>query len=327
LTPIMQDRGVTQTDIDDIRNTLVIGVANEGVITRVRAAISTLGIPDDAFLVEVVPPTQQVADLQGVVRPVPSSVQIAFSGFLCTLGWNAYRRDPSGIYDGQRYFFTCSHCTDVFGQNDTTQYGQPTLASPIGVEVIDPPMITSATDSSCPVGDRCRYSDAAVARYDSAVAWNLGRIPTVTGTAPFTITGYRDIGNGAGEYDLLVGMTAYKTGRTTGTTSGTITTSCVRTREFEDGVPTDRVMLCQMQASGLAVGGGDSGSPVYLTDVPGGLHLVGIMWGTADTLNAPPSPVRTTFSRWYLASLEVKNAAGGDSFVDVFPGSCNGCGY
>jgi len=83
LTPIMQDRGVTQTDIDDIRNALVIGVANEGVITRVRAAISKLGIPDDAFLVEVVPPTQQVADLQGVVRPVPSSVQIAFSGFLC----------------------------------------------------------------------------------------------------------------------------------------------------------------------------------------------------------------------------------------------------
>ncbi len=168
LTPIMQDRGVTQTDIDDIRNALVIGVANEGVITRVRAAISTLGIPDDAFLVEVVPPTQQVADLQGVVRPVPSSVQIAFSGFLWTLGWNAYRRDPSGIYDGQRYFFTCSHCTDVFGQNDTTQYGQPTLASPIGVEVIDPPMITSATDSSCPVGDRCRYSDAAVA-WNSAI--------------------------------------------------------------------------------------------------------------------------------------------------------------
>jgi len=86
LTSIMQDRGVTQTDVDDIRNALVIGVTNEGVISRIRAGVSKLGIPGDAFLVEVIPPMQIVADLQGVVRPVPSSVQIAFSGLLCTLG-------------------------------------------------------------------------------------------------------------------------------------------------------------------------------------------------------------------------------------------------
>lgn len=281
-------------------------------------------------VVERIPPSNIAADLQGVVRPIPSSVQINRNFGLpgaCSLGWNAYQRDiesPTG-YDGKKYFVTNSHCTSEFGVTSGDRFGQPDLNSPVATEVVDPPMFTNAQNSLCPVGDQCRYSDAALVMYDDSVPWRHGNVPTVGASAPFVISAYRTIGGEASEYDLIVGRIAEKTGRTSGRTTGTVTASCLRVREFEQGVPTDRVMLCQMQATQLAVLGGDSGSPVYLTNVPGGLHLTGIIWGTGTDLDVPSAPIRTTFSRWYLSTLEIRNVTG--EWLDARYEACGACGY
>lgn len=330
ITGLAADRGVTQTDIDETRNRIVIGVLDVAAMERIRAGLARLHVADDIVVVERVPPSNIVADLQGLVRPVPSSVQININvglGGACSLGWNAYKRDgesPTG-YDGKKYFVTASHCTSEFGVMSGDRFGQPDLNSPIGTEVVDPPMFTSVTNSSCPVGDRCRYSDAALVMYDDSVPWKHGNIPTVGRFAPFVITGYRTIGGEASEYDLIVGRVAEKTGRTTGRTTGTVVSSCIRVRQFVQGVPTDRVMLCQMQASPLNVLGGDSGSPVYLTDVPGGLHLTGIIWGTGTDFDVPNAPIRTTFSRWYLATSEIRDVGG--AWLDARYDVCPWCGY
>jgi hypothetical protein len=329
ITVIAADRQVTQTDIDETRNRIVIGVTDAAAASRVAEALRGI-LPDGMVLVERIAPTNVAADLQHVVRPIPSSVQINHLvglGGACSLGWNAYKRDinsPTG-YDGHKYFVTNSHCTSEFGVLSSDEFGQPDASSPIGTEFADPPMFTNAQNSSCPVGDQCRYSDAALVMYDDTVPWNHGRVPSVTASAPFTITGYRNIGGEASEYDLIVGRVAEKTGRTSGRTTGTVTASCLRVREFEQGQATDRVMLCQMQATGLNVLGGDSGSPVYLTDVPGGLHLTGIIWGTGTDLDVPGSPVRTTFSRWYLATAEISDVVG--DWLDARFEVCPFCGY
>jgi len=66
-----------------------------------------------------------------------------------------------------------------------------------------------------------------------------------------------------------VGGSVTKVGRTTGTSTGNVTNTCVHT-----GVQGSRVVqLCQTFVS-AAVGGGDSGSSVR-----SGSALVGILWG------------------------------------------------
>jgi streptogrisin B len=101
--------------------------------------------------------------------------------------------------------------------------------------------------------------------YSAGTAFDGGGI-AATGLGSITITGTNNVSS---EGSASVGQTVRKTGRTTGTTEGRVTRTCVNTGVSGSNV----VQLCQNWVD-AGVGSGDSGSPVY-----SGGTLLGILWG------------------------------------------------
>jgi hypothetical protein len=261
-------QGAVFVDADERSNRVRVGVERGTGRSRLQAVAARLGVPASAVIVEETDPIVQVATLQDRIRPVRGGVQINFPGFLCTLGFNAIR-------GGQRSFITNSHCTNVQGGVEATPYRQPTQTvdpARIGTEVADPQYNRPA---GCPAGRRCRRSDSSRARYAAGTASTLGLIARTTGpnNGSLTISGNFRI---TAEGNPVVGQTANKVGRTTGWTRGGITGTCVNFNVSGS----DITQLCQTSVS-AGVGGGDSGSPVFLR--PGGgnnVTLLGILWGS-----------------------------------------------
>lgn len=266
-TQALSMRGTVYVDADEARNRIKIGVERGMSGAQVRAALARAGVPASAALVEEVEPVTFAATLQSQVRPVPGGVQINFPGFLCTLGFNARK-------GSQRSFITNSHCTNVQGGNEGTPYWQPTQGTApaqIATEVDDP---RYRRGNGCPAGRRCRRSDAARATYANGTASTLGSIARTTGpnNGSLTIAGNFSI---AAEGAPVVGQTANKVGRTTGWTRGGITNTCVNVNVSGSNI----TQLCQTIVS-AGVGGGDSGSPVFLRPGAGNnVTLLGILWG------------------------------------------------
>jgi hypothetical protein len=258
-------------DADESRNRVKIGVERGTSDAQVRAALARMGIPASAAVIEEVEPFTNAATLRDRVRPVPGGVQINFPGFLCTLGFNARRGT-------QRSFITNSHCTNVQGGVENTPYWQPsqtTAAAKIATEVADPGYTQG---SGCPAGRRCRRSDAARARYASGTGSELGSIAKTTGpnNGSLTISGRFNI---TAEANPVVGKTANKVGRTTGWTRGRITNTCVNVNVSGSNI----TQLCQSIVT-AGVGGGDSGSPVFLRPGTGNnVKLLGILWGSGGS--------------------------------------------
>jgi hypothetical protein len=259
---------VVFTDIDEKRNRVTIGVANTAAMAAAQKELEALAIPREAVIVELTEPIMNMVALRDRVRPLVGGLQIRFSGFLCTLGFNALLGDDSG-------FVVNSHCTDNESTVDGTLYYQPLNQVPedfIGTEIADPPFFTSRDNpQACPRGAKCRYSDAAFARLENATQ-DLGGLARTTGLGSLVIDPNTTF-NIIGEEGPRVGDTVNKVGRTTGWTQGTVTNTCVNT-----GVSGSRIVrLCQEFVS-AGVGSGDSGSPVFRID-GGGVQLKGILWG------------------------------------------------
>jgi hypothetical protein len=265
--------GAVFIDLDERSNRVRIGVEDGTAEGAVKRVIARLGIPASAVIVERTAPIRLAATLRSRVRPVRGGLQIHFSQFLCTLGFNA-------VKNGVSSFVTNSHCTQTQGGNQGTLYYQPLSTranSFIGTEVADPSYFQGG---ACPAGRRCRYSDAARARYSSGVSFNLARIArttsrgalsgplTISTTNPFlTITAERA--------NPVAGAQANKIGRTTGWTFGQISATCAAINLSGSTI----TQLCQSIVS-AGVGGGDSGSPVFSwTGSGGNVTLLGILWG------------------------------------------------
>ena len=276
---VMEQAGTVFSDVDESTNKMLFGVERAGIATAVNAIMRAHGVPTDAYEVRVVEPIANAATLRDVVNPKVGGLQIHFTQYLCTLGFNVTANNvPS--------FVTNSHCTATQGGVENTVYYQSTstLAStPIATEVADPVYVKGGV---CPKGKKCRYSDSSRAVYAVGVAFDLGGIASTSGSN-LTITGTHNI---TGEADanrtpVAVGATVSKTGRTTGTSTGRVTNTCVNT-----SVQGSQIMqLCQTFV-GAAVGSGDSGSPVYSGS--GSVTLVGILWG-GGTNTFAFSPLRS----------------------------------
>ena len=281
--------GTVFADHDEANNRLVFGVEHAAAIPGLRHALSRLKIPDLSYAVELALPIHQVATLRGRWRPTRGGIQINFSQFLCTLGFNAS--------DGaQRSFITNSHCTATQGGVEGTQYHQPTSSvdpAVVAVEVEDPPYFQGG---ACPGGRRCRYSDASRARYRSGVSSTRGAIARtarpnngrVKVTGAFTVTAQD---NTTTRFPL--GTVVNKVGRTTGWTQGRITRTCVHTNVSGSNI----TQLCQSfveNAGGaVVVGAGDSGSSVFQIVGGDNVRLVGILWGgSADNRLFVFSPLK-----------------------------------
>ncbi|MGH7518991.1 MAG: hypothetical protein ACREOC_16255 [Gemmatimonadales bacterium] len=259
--------GAVFVDLDEASNRLRIGVEHPAAQAAVLSTIGRVGVPAAALIVEETEPIHFMATLRDKVRPVLGGLQIHFSQYLCTLGFNA------SSSSGQSSFVTASHCTAKQGGVESTRYYQPlssTSGSLIGTEVSDP---TYFTGGVCPVGRKCRYSDAARAAYASGISFTRGRIEKTTGVnnGSLTISGYFSINaEGGGS----VGSTANKVGRTTGWSQGTISNRCVNTNVSGGNI----TLLCQNWTK-ARVGSGDSGSPVFLGSGSSSVTLAGILWG------------------------------------------------
>lgn len=267
--------GTVFADHDEVANKLVFGVENAAAIPGVRNALARLGIPASAFEIQVTQPIRFAATLRDRWRPTEGGIQIHFSRFLCTLGFNAD--------DGtERSFITNSHCTKRQGGVESTEYFQPTStvdATVIAVEVEDPQYFTGGV---CPRGRKCRYSDAARALYSSSVSSTRGAVSKTSGpnngslevTGTFTITSQDNTTT-----EFALGTTVNKVGRTTGWTQGNVTRTCVHTNVSGSKI----TQLCQTfvedPGGAVVVGGGDSGSQVFGITSGDNVQLVGILWG------------------------------------------------
>ncbi|HSJ62642.1 MAG TPA: hypothetical protein VK922_01930 [Gemmatimonadaceae bacterium] len=269
--------GAVFVDHDEASGRLLVGVANAAAIRGVQSSMTRLGIPGTAYAVQVTEPIYQLATLRDVFRPTQGGIQIHFSQYVCTLGFNV-------THSAGRSFITNSHCTARQGGTEGTVYYQPASnvdGTVIATEAADPEYFKGGI---CPRGKKCRYSDAARALYSSNTASTRGAIAKTTGAnnGSLTVSGnFTVTGQDNGTTNFPKGTVVNKVGRTTGWSSGQVTNSCVHTSVQGSQV----VQLCQTFVS-ARVGGGDSGSPVFRITSGDNVTLVGILWGGSSSGNS-----------------------------------------
>ena len=121
----------------------------------------------------------------------------------------------------------------------------------------------------------CRYADAVFVRarsQNTKVAF--GRVASVHQQPPiWNGTSLRIVD----EFSSFEGLPVSKTGRSTGTTSGTVADVCIN--QLMDSPP--RMELCVNVASLFALAG-DSGSPVVIDIGGADAFLTGLLWGGND---------------------------------------------
>ena len=273
LLPVFELAGVVYTDADETTGRLVVGVMDRDIDGLVRARVRALGVSAPVDIVRT-DPIVQLATLRDLVRPVEAGLQVRFSNYVCSLGFNAIRAGVMG-------YVTASHCSTKQGSVDGTNYYQPlnqVAGEFIGTEIADPAYKRGI--AGCPKGRLCRYSDSNFSDANDSVNFELGAIAKTTGPN----NGSLDI---AGKFVIVdegtavVGEIAEKVGRTTGWTRGTVTNTCVHT-----GVSgTNLVLLCQnfVEADVPIVQGGDSGSPVFKTLSGDSVALLGNLWGGSSS--------------------------------------------
>ncbi len=272
LLPLFELAGVVFTDADETRGRLVVGLRDRRGEGQVRGRLRALGIDSQSVDIVETEDIVALATLRDRSEDIVGGLQIRFSQFLCSLGFPAFR-------NGQRGFVTASHCSDVQGSVDGTTYYQPLdqIANDlIGNEVADPPYVRNR--NGCPRGRKCRVSDSNFSSIAGPRALTVGAIARTTGLNSLTIDAANPTFTITSEGTAGVGATANKVGRTTGWTRGTVTNTCVNTGV--SGTPI--VLICQtfVTSTGVIVGGGDSGSPVFSNpDGSGNVTLLGGLWG------------------------------------------------
>ncbi|WP_433528684.1 hypothetical protein ACQPYA_20330 [Micromonospora sp. CA-263727] len=295
---------VTFTDADERSNTVTVGVNDLDARAAVVRHAEKAGIPRDAL--KVVEANFGRKTLRDDHRPVTGGQQISYAipvigpiGTIfytgqCTLGVTARLVNTSPQFTG---YLTNSHCSTDYAQTDYVYHWQPTIpwgalwntANRIGYEILDPSLYTGNPYGSealaCPSGYRCRLSDAAFGTFDgdytsTATGW-IAR-PATTGTINW---------NGTDKYRITATGTPTGAirgvGRTSGMSTGTITSSCVRISNIED-MP-NIAQNCQYIGT-YSSQPGDSGGPVFrLTNSPltNDVTFVGLNWG-GGTVNGQP---------------------------------------
>jgi len=260
---VLSQAGVVLTDVDEKTNRVVIGIDRAAARPGIEKILERLGIARDAIgIVEVGPilPTS----VQGAWRPITGGLQIETPGKYCTLGFTALQSGTLG-------FVTNSHCTQIQGGVESTPADQAVYPSLAGTEITDPPYTSGG---SCPAGRICRYSDSAFFRASTTVNPLVAMTP---GAFNLSISSWLQV-PGKVLYPSQ-GQLVYKTGRTSGTTSGTIQWACATINS--GGTP--HTYLCNYIATSPQQNGapGDSGSPVYFLS-GNNAWLTGLMWGTGS---------------------------------------------
>ena len=251
-------------DVDEVENRVRVGVRDAAAVAAVRAHGTQMGIPAAALHVETQPRPEFRATVRDYSPTMMGGIQIASSAGTCTEGFNAVR-------DGYWIFVTNSHCTSSYFAYDGNWIYQPWYAGgyEVGWEVADRGVYGCAGWWTS-----CRAADAAyIYQYHGR-----GIAQGVVARTPWAYGGPGGL-NIIGQYNIVarfggspaVGTWLDKTGRTSGSTYGYVTQSCV----------TIGNLACQ-DISNVWSEPGDSGSPMMLWTGGGDgydAHLYGILWG------------------------------------------------
>lgn len=283
--------GVVFSEIAERENHIRVGVENASVETAISAGLDPLGIPRDAVVYDMAQSATPTASLSDKVRPLQGGTRIwtwKYPGWAwqCSAGVNAIR-------SGVRYMIISAHCSyDV--QSHTWATGTNVYQGPqngsgqgasspyyIGTVTLNPPFTSGMY--GCPIGAKCRYSDAALVQLASSVTYSLGGIarpaggpamlPSTFGT--LTIGTPATIDLAGTTVGLYVGDFLSKIGATTGWTAGVLG-ALNRVQRGGDG-------FWRLGTGVVAAGDsiGDSGGPVMFESSQGEYFLAGTAWGSA----------------------------------------------
>jgi hypothetical protein len=290
MTDVLLIPRVVFTDIDERRNRLLVAVEDATTQARVEAALVRMNVPREAVIIEFSGPIEDLSHqtLSSYVRPMQGGLRIYFQGehgdtLPCTLGPNA-----RGSIRGAEYFITASHCSrQRGGGRDDTPFFQHPVSNQyqlIGIEIWDPDYFGRNTDSRCPSGARCRYSDATLVEYTihpGDVAF--GYLARTSSSSRLT-AGSREISHDnprftiTGEYYYpMDGEPLEKVGYASGWTWGGVRpgNSCVNAPRSD---PPDVVYICQSVVNSFAQAG-DSGAPVFSWVGGNDVNVIGTLLG------------------------------------------------
>lgn len=291
--------GVLRTDVDERANVLRYGVADVAATAPLlRAALARQGVPAAAVAVDAAAPATPTS-LSNPARPLVGGVAIGNGLATCSLGFPAVRGGVKG-------FVTAAHCSRVQGSVDGTVYSQPSgTLPPVAVEIADPPFFAGG---ACPVGNTpprvlCRYSDASFNALLDDTHYAQGHIarPPAGSTAWNGVDTFRI----TSEATPILGETVSKVGKTTGLTSGAVTSTCANigvTYDFPSRRDVPWRMLCQMGA-GYTNSPGDSGSPVFVVTSGNDVALVGVHWN-GNSAFSPIANIERTDELGALATCD-----------------------
>lgn len=169
----------------------------------------------------------------------------------------------------------------------------PSDGDQVGTERVDPSFFTGGT---CPSGRRCRFSDANFVSAATTIArGTIARVPV--GTTDWNrVDLYRVTATGL----TFRGLVVTKIGRTSGISSGAVSSYCVNGNIDQS----DITILCTHLVDGAEADPGDSGSPVFrVTNSPNryDVSLIGILWGES----ADPAQTIMAFSGYGNIEREI----------------------
>lgn len=269
---VMEIAGTVFADHDEERGKVVVGIENMGIARAVEQVLQRSGVEVSDYEVRLVPAIHFVSGLRDTWRPTRAGVQINFTRYVCSLGFN--------VSDGsEESFITASHCTRRQGGVEGTEYWQPSRTlepTAVAIEVEDP---VYGYLTGCSKGKVCRYSDASRARYQNGVTG--ARVVAQTdgiNNGSLVVTGSINVLGKSTATTFSTGTLVNKIGRTTGWTRGAVTNSCATVNVSGSKVQLLCQTLVQDAGGAILVGGGDSGSGVW-TGSASGATAVGLLWG------------------------------------------------
>lgn len=279
-------KGAHSIDLDEVNNTITVGVVDEHAVQRFRGVAARLGLPAAALRVEVTPAPQSRTTLQDYQRPVAGGVQVTSTG-ACTVGINA-RWDANTNYAG---FITASHCSSTPFVYASTMFYQPTVSTMYDIANEWDNPFPSTTLGGCVSGRTCRWSDTLFAIYFSSERssanaansiaettwWNYGAAGSITETNDYlTITGEVS--------STPTNEWLDKIGRTSGWTYGTVQNTCVDLKsDYIDYAGREIWLLCN-EVTDIYSHYGDSGSPIFKWLNEDEVEWAGILWGGPENV-------------------------------------------
>lgn len=293
--------GVQQTAISILRNRFEVGVSSPEELAPVSFRLRDgSSIPDaiSVILADRIALSRQAMcngpNLNDCRRPVHAGLRVIYErggyAYGCTLGM------VTSLSDGTRGFVTNSHCSTSPYQLETGSYWQYGDADQhgsqylIGTEHLDPPPFAYMSNRECPVGFRCRHSDANFVRFTTAnhmFKWffHPNDLSSAGGSLTLNTTDSISMSNLAGG-PPGVGFVVAKLGQATGYTEGIVDYNCM---DRADPVDPSLILLCQLRIVRVPDrfgNDGDSGAPVYTWNGDNVALVYGILWAVGHEVSS-----------------------------------------